>query len=596
MRIALAFAILAFSFAAAAVAATLGDAPRRFEPQDASAWKSPLVPRAAIGRDSVAALYRSQYLPGNNVALAWTGSIPGCNPGTTNADHQQAVITRVNYYRALVGLPAVTLLGADETSQVQAAALMMSANTALSHMPPGDWTCYSAAGATGAGSANIALGQRGVGAIDLYIDDPGPNNDVAGHRRWILFPPRAAMATGDVAGGNTPPLPANALYVFGPSTTRPATPDGVAWPPAGFVPYQNLPLRSNRWSLSFPGADFSGASVSMSGPAGAIPVTREPPATGFGDNTIVFLPSGVSYGKPPADTAYQIVVSGIAGVNVPQEIRYSVTVIDPDATPSAPAANYTGLWWNFPAESESGWGINFAHQGDVIFATWFTYDPNGKAWWLSMTASATSANTFSGTLYRTQGPAFNAMPFDPNSVISTPVGNATIGFSDASNGVFAYTVNGISQRKAITRQVFGPLPACTFGTEPNLANATNYQDLWWGAPAGFESGWGINFAHEGDTIFATWFTYEAGGAPLWLSFTAHRSAPGVYTGTLYRTTGSPFSAMPFDPNATVATPVGTATLSFANGNAGSFSYLYNGVSQTKAITRQVFRTPGTTCR
>jgi hypothetical protein len=54
--------------------------------------------------------------------------------------------------------------------------------------------------------------------------------------------------------------------------------------------------------------------------------------------------------------------------------------------------------------------------------------------------------------------------------------------------------------------------------------------------------------------------------------------------------------MPFDPNATVATPVGTATLSFANGNAGSFSYLYNGVSQTKAITRQVFRTPGTTCR
>ena len=24
--------------------------------------------------------------------------------------------------------------------------------------------------------------------------------------------------------------------------------------------------------------------------------------------------------------------------------------------------------------AESGWGINFAHQGDVVFATWFTYD------------------------------------------------------------------------------------------------------------------------------------------------------------------------------------------------------------------------------
>ncbi len=31
-----------------------------------------------------------------------------------------------------------------------------------------------------------------------------------------------------------------------------------------------------------------------------------------------------------------------------------------------------------PAGSESGWGINFAHQGDIIFATWFTYDADGK--------------------------------------------------------------------------------------------------------------------------------------------------------------------------------------------------------------------------
>ncbi|MGE5090318.1 MAG: S8 family peptidase, partial [Candidatus Levyibacteriota bacterium] len=56
--------------------------------------------------------------------------------------------------------------------------------------------------------------------------------------------------------------------------------------------------------------------------------------------------------------------------------------------PAAP--NYEGLWWAAPAGSESGWGINFAHQGDVIFATWFTYDATGKAWWLSMTALKTA--------------------------------------------------------------------------------------------------------------------------------------------------------------------------------------------------------------
>ena len=54
-------------------------------------------------------------------------------------------------------------------------------------------------------------------------------------------------------------------------------------------------------------------------------------------------------------------------------------------------ANYQGLFWNAPAGSESGWGINFAHQGDVIFATWFTYDATGKALWLSMTANKTAA-------------------------------------------------------------------------------------------------------------------------------------------------------------------------------------------------------------
>ncbi len=55
---------------------------------------------------------------------------------------------------------------------------------------------------------------------------------------------------------------------------------------------------------------------------------------------------------------------------------------------AAAAVNYQGLWFN-PAES--GWGINFAHQGDLIFASWFTYDLTGKGTWLVMTASKTAA-------------------------------------------------------------------------------------------------------------------------------------------------------------------------------------------------------------
>ena len=262
----------------------------------------------------------------------------------------------------------------------------------------------------------------------------------------------------------------------------------------------------------------------------------------------------------------------------------------------AATPNYEGLWWKSPAGIESGWGLNLAHQGDVIFATWFTYDANGKAWWLVMTADRTATNIFTGTLYATHGPAFSAVPFDPNAVTKAAVGTATLTFSDIDNGTFSYTVNGIQQIKPITRERYGPLPTCTFGGQADLAGATNYQDLWWASPAGVESGWGINFTHQGDTIFATWFTYDADGAPLWLSVIADRSAPGVYTGPLVRTTGPAFSATPFDPTRVELTTVGTATLSFGNGNLATFAYTVNGISQTKAITRQILRSPGTVCR
>ncbi len=283
--------------------------------------------------------------------------------------------------------------------------------------------------------------------------------------------------------------------------------------------------------------------------------------------------------------------------------RCGAGIVNADAAVRAAAAlsgaatpNYEGLWWKSPAGIESGWGLNLAHQGDVIFATWFTYDVTGKAWWLVMTANRTATNIFSGTLYETRGPAFSAVPFDPNAVTKSSVGTATLTFGDNDNGTFSYTVNGVQQIKPITREVFGPLPTCTFGGEANLSSATNYQDLWWASPAGVESGWGINFTHQGDTIFATWFTYDTDGAPLWLSAIADKSAPGVYTGPLVRTTGPAFNATPFDPTRIGTTTVGTATLSFANGNLGSFAYTVNGVSQTKTITRQILRSPGTVCR
>ena len=268
------------------------------------------------------------------------------------------------------------------------------------------------------------------------------------------------------------------------------------------------------------------------------------------------------------------------------------------ATPlnGAQSANFGGLWWNAPAGSESGWGLDLAHQGDVIYATWFTYDAAGKATWLAMTANRTGDATYAGTIVRANGPAFDAVPFAPAAVTLTAVGTGTLTFDDAANGRFSYAVTGApAQTKAITRQIFGPQASCWYGTQSDLAAATNYQDLWWNAPAGSESGWGINLTHQGDTIFAAWFTYDRDNTPLWLSVTAAKTADRVYTGTVVRTSGPAFGA-PFDAAAVIRTPVGSATFAFADGNHAMFAYDVLGAAQSKSITREVFAGTGTACR
>ena len=267
-------------------------------------------------------------------------------------------------------------------------------------------------------------------------------------------------------------------------------------------------------------------------------------------------------------------------------------------TPTTPSSlNFEGPWWA-AGGAESGWGLTLAHQDDVIFATWFTYDSSGKAMWLSMTATRTSPTTYAGTLFRNAGPSLTSASFDSAQVQRAEVGSGTLSFGDGSNGTFAYTVDGVSQAKPITRLVFGSLPTCTFGGQNNLALATNYQGNWW-ATGGGESGWGVYFAHQGDNLFAGWFTYDTDGTPMWLSATATKTGNGVYSGTVYRTTGPAYNSVPFDPQRVSRTAVGTLTLSFANGNSAQFDYSVTvggtTVSQSKMLSRFVFRQPGTVC-
>jgi hypothetical protein len=141
--------------------------------------------------------------------------------------------------------------------------------------------------------------------------------------------------------------------------------------------------------------------------------------------------------------------------------RYEFGALPTCDQSGAVATNFTDLWWKSPANSESGWGVNLVQQGDLIFASWFTYDATGKGLWIyGSNIARTTGNTFTGPIATNTGPPFNTVPWDATRVHPTVVGSATFAFTDANNGTFSYTVNGVTQSKPITRDVYA-LPATT---------------------------------------------------------------------------------------------------------------------------------------
>ncbi len=150
-------------------------------------------------------------------------------------------------------------------------------------------------------------------------------------------------------------------------------------------------------------------------------------------------------GLPAGSYAVSIYQNGPPAVDVPVDGQLALTV-----TP-----DYTGHWWKSPAGSESGWGMSIDHQGDILFCVWFTYGADGNGEWLFMSdAEKAGDRTYSGAIYRATGPSFDSVPWSPSAVAITAVGQGTVTFSDADNGVFSYTVNGVTQSKEITRMVF----------------------------------------------------------------------------------------------------------------------------------------------
>ena len=282
-------------------------------------------------RQESLAFYRKYYLT-SIVSPGWSGNVSACNPGTTSLAFRDSIALRINYFRAMAGVPAKVIMLDAFNQKAQQAALMMSANSALSHNPPSNWKCYTDPGREAAGSSNLALGGYGLDALRMYMQDYGSGNTAAGHRRWILYPQTQNFGTGDIPGGNGY-YAANDLWVFDSHIwdTRPETREAfVAWPPPGYVPYTVV---YQRWSFSYAGADFTNAAVSMTENGANIPVTCYSPVNGYGENTLVWIRAGANDGsywpKPPADTTYIVTVSNVVIGSSPRSFQYTVIVFDP---------------------------------------------------------------------------------------------------------------------------------------------------------------------------------------------------------------------------------------------------------------------------
>jgi uncharacterized protein YkwD len=276
--------------------------------------------------------FQQEYLMASYPTPDWNGSQGACNPGTTSPEFRAAILRRINYFRAMAGIPNDVVFSDASNLKAQAAALIMSANQSLSHGPTQTWACYSDLGRNGAASANLYLGRYGWDAIDGYMKDPGEGNYPAGHRRWILYPQTKEMGTGDIPTGNGYPS-AQALVVFDSHLwdPRPATREEfVAWPPPGYVPYQVV---FGRWSFAYPGANFSGASVHMTAAGQNLTVNQSPVVNGFGENTLVWIPEGHSYGeiwpKPASDASYSVTIDNVIINGNPRSFIYTVIIFNP---------------------------------------------------------------------------------------------------------------------------------------------------------------------------------------------------------------------------------------------------------------------------
>ncbi|HEX6632737.1 MAG TPA: hypothetical protein VF038_02140 [Usitatibacter sp.] len=247
------------------------------------------------------------------------------------------------------------------------------------------------------------------------------------------------------------------------------------------------------------------------------------------------------------------------------------------AVASGGPADYQDLWW--AGSAENGWGMSITQHGAMIFAAMYVYDADGTPTWVVMPGGSWNASftDFTGALYIPSGSWFGA--YDSSRfAVGAPVGSATLHFTGTGTATLTYSIHGVAGTKSIVRQPFGV---------PDKTPIARYGDLWWGGRA--QDGWGVAINQQYRTLFAVWYTYDAAGKPAWYVVPGGQwTTASTFTGTAYRTRGSPWLGRAYDASAFGIDPVGSVTFSFTDLSHATMTYTVDGVTQSKPIERQPF--------
>lgn len=357
----------------------------------AHAWSPGIAPTMPVtnldvdtsSRNDVISFYQNVYQASEDFAtkIQWTGNADTCHAGTISQDFISQVRRRVNYYRALAGVPASIVMNdgstvltnsffyqgsnipSANTTKAQAAqqsALIVTRMDSLTHSPDPNSTqfCFTPQGGNGSEFGNIAVGLFGPDAINGYIRED-ENNPAAGHRRWIFYNESTNFATGDIPP-NGSRRASNSLYVFQrPAELTTQTPQFVAWPYAGKFPRQHT---TEYWSLSYPKADFANATVTITKNGQPVTVDSINRESGFGHSSIVWRVKSIRADKlEDDDSTYKVTVGNIGGGG-PTSYTYDITFFNANHLDSPPTLSGSDIVSPGGSRQLSIGGIDIAEE------------------------------------------------------------------------------------------------------------------------------------------------------------------------------------------------------------------------------------------